>query len=149
MEDHAGVRHHLFRLGLDLSSDPRRGARSPAAASRQHAILYCRRRALRMDAAEGHAVPVSPRVACGFGSGGFHLCCRLWLAGRWRATRSARSCCGPRYYQLALALLMGIGGVSVLVSRSLSLSLCEVPFVLAGAVALVIAAISRSISSAS
>ena len=94
MEDHAGVRHYLFRLGLDLSSDPRRGARSPAAASRQHAILHCRRRALRMDAAEGHAVPVSPRVACGFGSGGLHLCCRLWLVVLGRATRTFGNCCG-------------------------------------------------------
>src|ERR1700692_3365657 len=51
-------------------------------------------------------------------------------------------------FRLALALLIGIGGVSVLVSRSLSLSLGEVPIDLAGAVALVIAAISWSIASA-
>src|SRR6202051_5180152 len=49
--------------------------------------------------------------------------------------------------RLALALLVGLGGVSVLVSRSLSLSLGEVPIDLAGAVALVIAAISWSIAS--
>src|SRR6202521_1174201 len=51
-------------------------------------------------------------------------------------------------FRLALALLIGIGGVSVLVSRSLSLSLGEVPIDLAGAVALVIAAISWSMASA-
>src|SRR5580700_4027098 len=51
-------------------------------------------------------------------------------------------------FRLALALLIGIGGVSVLVSRSLSLSLGEAPIDLAGAVALVIAAISWSIASA-
>src|ERR1700681_867516 len=49
--------------------------------------------------------------------------------------------------RLALALLIGIGGVSVLVSRSLSLSLGEVPIDRAGAVALVIAAISWSVAS--
>ena len=51
-------------------------------------------------------------------------------------------------FRLALALLVGIGGVSVLVSRSLSLSLGEVPIDRAGAVALVIAAMSWSIASA-
>jgi drug/metabolite transporter (DMT)-like permease len=48
--------------------------------------------------------------------------------------------------RLALALLVGIGGVSVLVSRSLSLG--EAPIDPAGAVALVIAAISWSVASA-
>ncbi len=48
--------------------------------------------------------------------------------------------------RLAFALLVGIGGVVVLVSRSLSLG--EVPIDPAGAVALVIAAISWSIASA-
>src|SRR6202163_2831191 len=51
-------------------------------------------------------------------------------------------------FRLALALLIGIGGVSGLVSRPLSLSLGEVPIDRAGAVALVIAAISWSIASA-
>jgi drug/metabolite transporter (DMT)-like permease len=50
--------------------------------------------------------------------------------------------------RLALALLVGIGGVSVLVSRSLSQSFGEVPIDRAGAVALVIAAMSWSIASA-
>jgi drug/metabolite transporter (DMT)-like permease len=50
--------------------------------------------------------------------------------------------------RLALALLIGLGGVSVLVSRSMSLSLGEVPIDRAGALALVIAAISWSIASA-
>jgi drug/metabolite transporter (DMT)-like permease len=49
-------------------------------------------------------------------------------------------------FRLALALLVGIGGVSVLVSRSLSLG--EVPIDPRGAIALVIAAISWSIASA-
>ena len=48
--------------------------------------------------------------------------------------------------RLALALLVGIGGVAVLVSRSLNLS--GAPIDSAGAVALIIAAISWSISSA-
>ena len=48
--------------------------------------------------------------------------------------------------RLGLALLVGIAGVSVLVNRSLSLS--EVPIDSAGAVALVIAAISWSVASA-
>jgi len=48
--------------------------------------------------------------------------------------------------RLALALLVGIGGVSVLMSRSLSLG--EVPVDRAGAFALVIAAMSWSIASA-
>lgn len=48
--------------------------------------------------------------------------------------------------RLALALLVGIGGVSVLMSRSLSLG--EVPIDRAGALALVIAAMSWSIASA-
>jgi len=50
--------------------------------------------------------------------------------------------------RLALALLVGIGGVGVLVSRSLSQSFGEAPIDRAGAVALVIAAISWSIASA-
>jgi drug/metabolite transporter (DMT)-like permease len=50
-------------------------------------------------------------------------------------------------FRLALALLVGIGGVSVLVIRSLSLRLGEAPIDPAGAVALVIAAISWSIAS--
>jgi drug/metabolite transporter (DMT)-like permease len=50
-------------------------------------------------------------------------------------------------FRLALALLVGIGGVSVLVSRSLSLRLGEAPIDPAGAVALVIASISWSIAS--
>src|ERR1700726_5125934 len=50
--------------------------------------------------------------------------------------------------RLVLALLIGIGGVAVLMSRSLSLSLGEVPIDRAGAVALVIAAMSWSIASA-
>ena len=48
--------------------------------------------------------------------------------------------------RLAVALLIGIGGVAVLVSRSLGLN--EVPIDRAGAIALVIAAISWSIASA-
>lgn len=49
--------------------------------------------------------------------------------------------------RLGLALLIGIGGVSVLVSRSLSLSLGETPMDRAGAIALVVAAMSWSIAS--
>jgi drug/metabolite transporter (DMT)-like permease len=48
-------------------------------------------------------------------------------------------------FRLGLALLVGIGGVSVLVSRSLSLG--EVPIDPAGAMALLIAALSWSIAS--
>ncbi len=48
--------------------------------------------------------------------------------------------------RLALALLVGIGGVSVLVSRSVSFG--EAPIDRAGAVALVVAAISWSVASA-
>src|ERR1700689_3193124 len=50
--------------------------------------------------------------------------------------------------RLALALLIGIGGGGVLMSRSLSASLGEAPIDRAGAVALVIAAISWSVASA-
>jgi len=50
--------------------------------------------------------------------------------------------------RLALALLVGIGGVAVLVSRTLSQSFSEAPIDRAGAIALVIAAISWSIASA-
>src|SRR6202521_1891363 len=50
-------------------------------------------------------------------------------------------------FRLALALLIGIGGASVLVSRSMSLSLGEVPIDRPGAVALVIAAMSWSVAS--
>lgn len=49
-------------------------------------------------------------------------------------------------FRLAVVLLVGIGGVAVLVSRSLSLA--ETPIDRAGALALVIAAISWSIASA-
>jgi len=49
-------------------------------------------------------------------------------------------------FRLALALLVGIGGVSVLVSRSVSFG--EAPIDRGGAVALVVAAISWSIASA-
>jgi drug/metabolite transporter (DMT)-like permease len=50
--------------------------------------------------------------------------------------------------RLAVALLVGIGGVAVLLSRSLSLNLGEAPIDRAGAVALVIAAMSWSVASA-
>ena len=50
--------------------------------------------------------------------------------------------------RLSLALLVGIGGVAILVSRTLSQSLGEAPIDRAGALALVIAAISWSIASA-
>jgi drug/metabolite transporter (DMT)-like permease len=50
--------------------------------------------------------------------------------------------------RLALALLVGIGGVAVLLSRSLSLNLGEAPIDRTGAVALVIAAMSWSVASA-
>jgi len=50
--------------------------------------------------------------------------------------------------RLALALLVGIGGVAILLSRSLSLSLGEAPIDRAGAGALVVAAMSWSIASA-
>jgi drug/metabolite transporter (DMT)-like permease len=50
--------------------------------------------------------------------------------------------------RLALALLVGIGGVAVLLSRSLSASLGEAPIDRAGAAALVIGAITWSIASA-
>ncbi|MGA7079535.1 MAG: EamA family transporter [Terriglobales bacterium] len=50
--------------------------------------------------------------------------------------------------RLSLALLIGLGGVAVLVSRTLSQSLGEAPIDRAGAIALVIAAISWSIASA-
>src|ERR1700675_2909066 len=49
-------------------------------------------------------------------------------------------------FRLTLALLIGIGGVAVLLTRSLSLSLGEAPIDPAGAVALVIAAISWSVA---
>jgi drug/metabolite transporter (DMT)-like permease len=49
-------------------------------------------------------------------------------------------------FRLALALLVGIGGVSVLVSHSLSRSFGELPIDPKGAIALVIAAISWSIA---
>ena len=48
--------------------------------------------------------------------------------------------------RLAVALLIGIGGVSVLVSRGLSLG--EVPIDRGGAFALVVAAMSWSVASA-
>jgi len=51
----------------------------------------------------------------------------------------------PLTFRLALALLVGIGGVSILVSRSVSFG--EAPIDRAGAVALVIAAMSWSIAS--
>lgn len=50
--------------------------------------------------------------------------------------------------RLALSLSVGIGGVSVLVSRSLSQSFSEVPIDRGGAIALVVAAMSWSIASA-
>jgi len=50
--------------------------------------------------------------------------------------------------RLAVALLVGIGGVAVLLSRSFSLNLGEAPIDRAGAVALVIAAMSWSVASA-
>ena len=50
--------------------------------------------------------------------------------------------------RLALALLVGIGGVSVLVSRTLSQAIGEAPINRAGAIALIIAAMSWSIASA-
>jgi len=50
--------------------------------------------------------------------------------------------------RLALALLVGIAGVAVLLSRSVSMDLGEAPIDRAGAIALVIAAMSWSVASA-
>src|ERR1700690_2649288 len=79
MENLAGVRHHLFRLGLDLSGHPRRGARGSAAPACQHAVLRCGSGALFVDEAEGYAVSLAPRMAWSLGS------LRWYLRGRFQS----------------------------------------------------------------
>ncbi len=121
-----------------------------------------------MDAPERYAVSIPPRVALGVAPRDLHLRSRLRPVVLGRTARAFGNRCRdardhPVFMalseiiflrtqrltlRLSLALLVGIGGVAVLVSRTLSQSFGEAPIDRAGAIALVIAAISWSIASA-
>src|SRR5271165_7144213 len=64
MANTARLRHHLFRLGIDLPRHPRGRARGATVSPRGNALLRRRHRPLCMDAGARHSIAHDPRVAC-------------------------------------------------------------------------------------
>ena len=62
LEDPAGLRHHLLRLGIDFPGDPHRRAGGPTAPVCRNALLCRRHRSLRLDARHGHSLTQPPRM---------------------------------------------------------------------------------------
>jgi drug/metabolite transporter (DMT)-like permease len=168
MEDLAGVRHHLLRLGLDLPGHSRGVREVPplVLASMRFfvagAVLFgwmrlkgtpspSRREWLAASLLAvcifvldyGLLFWAEQRVPSGIAAVMLATIPVFMALSEIIILRTQRLT-----FRLALALLVGIGGVAVLVSRSLSQGLGEAPIDRAGAVALVIAAISWSIASA-
>jgi len=166
MEDRAGVCHHLLCLGLDLSGDPRGGARGSTTvlASMRFfvagVVLFgwmrlsgtpspSRREWLAASVLAvcifvldyGLLFWAEQRVPSGIAAVMLAIIPVFMALSEILILRTQRLT-----FRLALALLVGIGGVSILVSRSVSFG--EAPIDRAGAVALVIAAMSWSIASA-
>src|SRR5580700_1757958 len=78
VEDFAGIRHHLLRLGIDISGDSCRGARSAAVSSGRHALSGGGSNPLRVDAVEGRRLTHLARVESRDVAGRADLCVRLW-----------------------------------------------------------------------
>ncbi len=132
MEDRAGVLHHLFRLGLDLPGHSRGCARSPAASVLAICIFV-------LD--YGLLFWAEQRVPSGIAAVMLAIIPAFMALSEIVFLHTQRLT-----VRLALALLVGIAGVSVLVSRSVSFG--EAPIDRSGAVALVVAAMSWSSASA-
>ena len=173
MEDPARIRNHLFCLGLDVLCDSRRRARSSSAAFRRHAIRGCRTAGLSVGRQRRKSG--SPRRASG--SRRSLLAFLIFVVDYgilfWAEQRVPSGIAAvilatiPAFMalseivilrtrrltaRLSVALLSGIAGVAVLMSHSINLGklgkLGGAPIDTAGAVGLIIGAISWSIASA-
>ncbi len=164
MANSAGVRDHLFCLGIDLPRDTRRRARGPAIPAGSYAVFRGWLDPVCLDAPQRLAISHLARVGGSIVSRHAHLRGGLRLpllggaAGSFR-NRGVILATIPVFItlseitflrtqrltvRLATALLVGICGVGVLMSHSASLG--EVPVNRAGAAALLIAAVTWSIA---
>src|SRR4029077_18216947 len=62
LENPAGVRHHLLRVGINVFSDPGRSPRSPSVSSRGYPLFHSRPRTLCLDASPGRSSSRPPRM---------------------------------------------------------------------------------------
>src|SRR5947207_7956628 len=164
MANSAGVRDHLFCLGINLSGDPCGGAGGPAIPAGSYAVFRGWLDPVCLDAPQRLAISELARVGGGIVSRHAHLRggLRLPLLGGAAGSLGIAAvilATIPVFItlseitflrtqrltvRLATALLVGICGVGVLMSHSASLG--EVPVNRAGAAALLIAAVTWSIA---
>jgi drug/metabolite transporter (DMT)-like permease len=164
MEGSACLRDYLFCLGVNVPGDPSGGARGSAISFGWNALPGCGNRTLWLDARPGHTLS-EPRE---WGAASF-LAVLIFVLDYgllfWAERRVPSGITAvmmatiPVFMALAeivflrtqrltlrlgVALLVGIGGVVILVGRSMSMG--EAPIDTAGAFALIVAAISWSVA---
>ncbi len=160
MANSAGVRDHLFCLGIDLPRDTRLRARGPAIPAGSYAVFRGWLDPVCLDAPQRLAISELARVGGGIVSRHAHLGCLFWAEQRVPSGIAAVILATIPVFitlseitflrtqrltvRLATALLVGICGVGVLMSHSASLG--EVPVNRAWAAALLIAAVTWSIA---
>jgi hypothetical protein len=166
VEDFVGFRDYLFCVGIHISSNSRWRARSSAVDSGGDALLGSGRRSLRLDDGAGRALferaPMD--VSIFTRDRDLRLRLRPVVLGRARVPSGVAAvmlATIPVFMalreiiflrtqkltvRLALALLVGIGGVAVLMSHALNLS--GAPTDKMGATALMFACMSWSVASA-
>ena len=94
LESSAGIFDHLLRVGIDLSRDPGRSARSAAVSAGWDEVSGRRTGSVRMDAREGNSVPHETGMGWRDSAGGADFRLRLraaFLGGTARAVGSCRS----------------------------------------------------------
>ena len=91
LENPACVRHHLFRLGINVSSDPGRSPRSPSVSSRGYSFFRSRPRTLWLDASHGHTPSQPPRMGGCLLPRDADFRYRLWMRILGRAARALRN----------------------------------------------------------
>ncbi len=95
LENPVGVRHHLFRLGIYVSSDSCGSPRSPSVLISGSAFFRSWPRALWLDASQGHASSQPPRVGRRLLPRDTDFRYRLRLRVLGRTARALRNCgCG-------------------------------------------------------
>ena len=166
LEDSVGLRHHLFRLGIDLSCYSRRGSRSAAVPAWPRCLLGAGGVLFVARIVEGDRFPDRKQWASLFFLAillfVFDYGLLFWAEQRVPSGVAAimmatiplfmtlseiaflRSKCLT--IRLGGALLLGLGGVTVLVSRSVSLG--GEPIDRRGALALIFGGLSWSVASA-
>ncbi len=156
VEGSARLRHYLFRLGLDVSGDSCRGTRGAAVPFSGHAFPGCRSRSLCLDARPWYTISNCARILIFV----FDYGLLFWaerrvpsgIAAVMMATIPVFMALGEiaflrtqrLTFRLGLALLVGMAGVAILVGHSMSLG--EAPVDIAGACALIVAAVSWSVA---